>query len=92
MSGTVIGPPSRRRLKPDDDPFGAVGDYAGSFLVKSALEISGGYDTNPGRFVTEKGSPVYVIAPELLVVSDWSRSPELMAGCRRVGKGGRKRC
>ncbi len=73
MAGTVIGQPTRRRLKPDDDPFGAIGDYAGSFLVKSALEISGGYDSNPGRFVTEKGSPFYVIAPELLVVSDWSR-------------------
>ena len=68
-----VGQPTRRRLKPDDDPFGAIGDYAGSFLVKSALEISGGYDSNPGRFVTEKGSPFYVIAPELLVVSDWSR-------------------
>ena len=34
------GQPPRKRLKIDDDPFGAVGDYAGSFLIKSALELS----------------------------------------------------
>ena len=49
MAGTVPGQPPRKRLKIDDDPFGAVGDYAGSFLIKSAVEFSGGYDTNPGR-------------------------------------------
>ena len=31
MAGTVVGQPLRKRLKVDDDPFGAVGDYAGSF-------------------------------------------------------------
>ena len=35
MAGTVPGQPLRKRLKIDDDPFGAVGDYVGSFLVKS---------------------------------------------------------
>src|SRR5947209_573649 len=45
MAGTVVGQPARKRLKVDDDPFGAVGDYAGSFLIKSAVELSGGYDT-----------------------------------------------
>ena len=47
MAGTVPGQPPRKRLKLDDDPFGAVGDYAGSFLIKSAVELTGGYDTNP---------------------------------------------
>ena len=73
MAGTVVGQPTRKRLKVDDDPFGAVGDYAGSFLVKSAVELSGGYNTNPGRLDVPKGSPFYVVAPELLVVSDWER-------------------
>ena len=45
--------------KIDDDPFGAVGDYAGSFLIKSAVEFSGGYDTNPGRLNVPQGSPFY---------------------------------
>jgi hypothetical protein len=73
MAGTVVGQPPRKRLKADDDPFGAVGDYAGSFLIKSAVELSGGYDTNPGRTFVPAGSPFYVIAPEFLAVSDWER-------------------
>ncbi len=73
MAGTVIGQPVRKRLKVDDDPFGAVGDYAGSFLVKSAVELRGGYNTNPGRTAAPKGSPFYVVAPEFLAVSDWER-------------------
>ena len=73
MAGTVIGAPLRKRLKVDDDPFGAVGDYAGSFLIKSAVELRGGYSTNPGRTVVPKGSPFYVVVPEFLAVSDWER-------------------
>jgi hypothetical protein len=73
MAGAVVGQPPRKRLKVDDDPFGAVGDYAGSFLIKSAVELSGGYDTNPGRTFVPKGSPFYVVAPEFLAVSDWDR-------------------
>jgi hypothetical protein len=74
MAGTVVGQPPRKRLKVDDDPFGAVGDYAGSFLIKSAVELSGGYDTNPGRLPTESnGLPFWVVAPEFLAVSNWER-------------------
>jgi len=73
MAGTVIGQPVRKRLRVDDDPFGAVGDYAGSFLIKSAVELYAGYDTNPGRLFVPQGSPLYVIAPEFLAVSDWER-------------------
>jgi hypothetical protein len=73
LAGTVVGQPPRKRLKVDDDPFGAVGDYAGSFLVKSALELSAGYDTNPGRLLVSQGSPFYVVAPEFLAVSNWER-------------------
>ena len=73
MAGTVVGQPPRKRLRIDDDPFGAVGDYAGSFLIKSAVELSGGYDTNPGRTFGAAGSPFYVVAPEFLAVSDWER-------------------
>lgn len=73
MAGTVVGQPARKRLKDDDDPFGAVGDYAGSFLIKSAVELRGGYDTNPARIAVPRGSPFYVVAPEFLAVSDWER-------------------
>ncbi len=73
MADNVPGQPVRRRMKLDDDPFGAVGDYAGSFLIKSALEVSGGYDTNPGRIFEPHGLPEWVIAPEFLAVSNWER-------------------
>jgi hypothetical protein len=73
MAGTVVGQPPRKRLKVDDDPFGAIGDYAGGFLIKSAVEVSGGYDTNPGRTNVPKGLPFWVVAPEFLAVSDWER-------------------
>jgi hypothetical protein len=73
MAGTVVGQPPRKRLKIDDDPFGAVGDYAGSFLVKSAVELRGGYDTNPGRTLVPQAAPFWVVAPEFLAVSDWER-------------------
>src|SRR4051812_20476051 len=72
-AGTVPGQPYRRQLKIDNDPFGPVGDYYGSFLVKTAVEFMGGYDSNPGRTFVPRGSPFYVVAPELLVVSDWER-------------------
>ena len=73
MAGSVDGQPPRKRLKLDDDPFGAVGDYAGSFLIKSAVELRGGYDTNPGRLPTPQGLPFWVVAPEFVAVSDWER-------------------
>jgi hypothetical protein len=73
MAGSVVGQPVRKRLRIDDDPFGAVGDYAGSFLLKGAVELYAGYDTNPGRLAVPQGSPFYVIAPEFLAVSDWER-------------------
>jgi hypothetical protein len=73
MAGTVVGQPPRKRLKLDDDPFGAVGDYAGGFLIKSAVEVSGGYDTNPGRTTVPRALPLWVVAPEFLAVSDWER-------------------
>ncbi|WP_407178411.1 outer membrane beta-barrel protein [Bradyrhizobium sp. STM 3562] len=73
VAGSVPGQPPRRRLKLDDDPFGAVGDYAGSFLVKTAVELSGGYDSNPGRLNEPRGLPSWVVAPEFLAVSNWDR-------------------
>jgi hypothetical protein len=73
MAGTADGQPRRTPLKADNDPFGPVGDYAGSFLIKSAVELRGGYDTNPGRLPEPQGAPFWVVAPEFLAVSDWER-------------------
>ena len=73
MAGIADGQPPRKPLPADTDPFGSVGDYFGSFLVKSAVELRGGYDTNPGRLATPQGAPFWVVAPELVVTSDWDR-------------------
>lgn len=73
VAGTFPGQPPRRRLKPDDDPFANVGFHTGSFLTKAAVEVWGGYNTNPGRMDQPKGSAFYTVAPELLIASDWER-------------------
>lgn len=73
ITGTVEGQPLRRRLKVDDDPFGAVGFYAGSMLLKPAIELWGGYDTNPSRVRDGKPSWLYTVSPELQAASDWER-------------------
>ncbi|UFZ03397.1 outer membrane beta-barrel protein [Bradyrhizobium ontarionense] len=73
IAGTVPGQPPRKRLRIDDDPFGAVGDYAGPFLVKAAVELSAGYDSNPARLANARGMPVWMVAPEFLAVSNWER-------------------
>jgi hypothetical protein len=73
LAGILDGQPARKPLPVDTDPFGAVGDYAGSFLIKSAVELRGGYDTNPGRTTTPQGAAFWVVAPEFLAVSNWER-------------------
>ncbi len=73
VTGTADGQPQRRRIKVEDDPFGQVGFYAGTMLVKTAVELIGGYDTNPARVTNGKGGAFYKVAPELLATSDWSR-------------------
>ena len=42
FAGIAEGAPPRRKLKVDGDPFGQVGNYVGGFLVKEAVEVSGG--------------------------------------------------
>lgn len=73
VAGKVPGQPTRRALKVEDDPFGPVGFYVGSMLTKTAVELSGGYDSNPARIVNGAGSSFLTLAPELLMTSDWSR-------------------
>jgi len=73
VAGTVPGQPQRRRLKPDDDPFANVGFHTGTFLTKAAVELWGGYNSNPGRMNQPKGSAFYTVSPELLIASDWER-------------------
>jgi hypothetical protein len=68
------GTPTLRPLPvPDTDPFSPIGIRGGSFMFFPALELSGGYSTNPQAIPGGAGSALFVVAPELRVQSDWSR-------------------
>lgn len=73
VAGTFPGQPARRLLKYDPDPFAAVGFHTGTFLTKAAVEVWGGYNSNPARTLPAKGSAFYTVSPELQMTSDWER-------------------
>jgi hypothetical protein len=50
-----------------------LGIRAGSFILRPSVDLSLGFDCNPGRDSTPKAWPFYVVAPELDVKSDWKR-------------------
>jgi hypothetical protein len=56
-----------------EDPYEQKGIKAGNFLLKPAVELTTGYDSNPGRVPGGAGSPVVVVAPVLLVRSQFDR-------------------
>ncbi|WP_316182237.1 MULTISPECIES: outer membrane beta-barrel protein [unclassified Bradyrhizobium] len=57
----------------DAKPYDPKGMTVGSFLVKPAVEILAGYDTNPTRRNGGQGSPVAIVATEVAVRSQWER-------------------
>lgn len=63
----------RRRTTPEEEAFAQLGLRTGAFLVSPAVEIIGGYDTNPARTPGGRASPLITVAPELLARSDWVR-------------------
>lgn len=62
-----------RRAIVEDDPFAPVGIRAGSFILRPAIEVNGGYDSNPPRAHNPTGSSFQSATGELNVRSDWSR-------------------
>ena len=46
----------RRRTAVEEDPYAQLGLRAGAFLVLPAVEVTGGYDTNPARTPGGRGS------------------------------------
>ncbi|WP_257168826.1 outer membrane beta-barrel protein [Bradyrhizobium sp. SRS-191] len=60
-------------VTPDAKPYEPTGLTVGSFLVKPAVEIQAGYDTNPTRRTGGPGSPVAIVATEVSVRSQWER-------------------
>ena len=71
-TGAIAPRPIRRRIV-EEDPFGAVGFYRGSFLFKPSVEVSGGYNSNPGQRLNGRGSTFEKVAPEMTIRSGWSR-------------------
>jgi hypothetical protein len=74
-------PPKRKAHTEPEDPFAPLGIRAGAFDLFPALELRGGYDTNPGQNTKAKAAWLYTVAPELRVQSNWSRH-ELKADLR----------
>ena len=64
-----------QRLLPlgDGDAYSPLGIRGGSFMFFPAVELSAAYASNPQGIPHGGGSPYFVVAPELLVQSDWSR-------------------
>jgi hypothetical protein len=66
-------PPKRKAHSEPDDPYLPLGVHAGAFTLFPAIELIGGYDTNPARSPGGPGATLYTVAPELQVQSNWSR-------------------
>ena len=80
--GPIRKPPPKRKAHTElDDPYAPLGIRAGAFDLFPAVELIGGYNTNPGRGPDGKGATVYTVSPELRVQSNWSRH-ELKADLR----------
>ncbi len=70
-TGTIPLPKQKRA--PETDPYEPLGIRAGSFILRPAIELGGGYDSNPDRAVNGQGSSLFIVAPELKARSDWER-------------------
>ena len=79
--GPIRRPVPKRKLLAVEDPYAPLGLRAGSFDLFPAVELIGGYDTNPGRSPNAKGASLYAVAPEFRARSNWSRH-ELKADLR----------
>jgi hypothetical protein len=63
----------RRSLGPATDPFDPTGIRVGSFFLRPMLDVTRGFDTNPGRVTGGQASSFTLIEPSLLARSNWSR-------------------
>jgi hypothetical protein len=80
--GPIRQPPKKHKAHSEpDDPYAPPGVRSGAFTFFPAVELIGGYDTNPSRVSGGQGASLYTVAPELQVQSNWSRH-ELKADLR----------
>jgi hypothetical protein len=73
LNTLLPGVPQRSLPIAAGDPYAPLGIRAGSFLLYPAVELSGGYNSNPEAVPHGPASSLFVVAPELQVQSDWSR-------------------
>jgi hypothetical protein len=68
-------PPTRKKKKKiaEADPYDPLGWRSGGLVYYPAIELIGGYDSNPERTANGKGASSITVAPELRVRSDWGR-------------------
>lgn len=80
--GPIRRKPTKRKAHVEpDDPYAALGIRSGGITYFPAVELIGGYDTNPAHVTGGKGASLYSVVPELRAQSDWSRH-ELKAELR----------
>jgi hypothetical protein len=65
--------PPRRPAPPPQDAYEPLGIRAGTFLLKPAVEVTRGYDTNPSHVPNGAPSGYTVVAPALKMQSQWAR-------------------
>jgi hypothetical protein len=68
-----ISPLRKRRVPPDDEPFGPAGFNSGAFLLKPSIELQTGYDTNAEKVVSGKGSWFNTLQGQFNAQSQWQR-------------------
>src|SRR5262249_62257357 len=66
-------PKKRKPYTEPEDPYAPLGISTRAFIFYPAIELIGGYDTNPGHEPNGGGARFYTVAPELRGESDWSR-------------------
>lgn len=79
--GPIRKAPRKRRGEEADDPYAQLGVHAGAFTLYPAVELIGGYSTNPGQSSSAESAWLYSAVPELRAQSNWSRH-ELKADLR----------
>lgn len=72
--GPIRKPLKKRKAHSEpEDPYAPLGIRSGGFLYFPAIELIGGYSTNPQNSQNPSGASLYSVAPELRMQSDWSR-------------------
>jgi hypothetical protein len=79
--GPIRKPPKRKAHVEPPDPYEQLGLRAGAFDLYPAVELIGGYNSNPGQTPDGRGAALYSVAPELRLQSHWIRH-ELKADLR----------